>query len=59
MTKHQSDSERRAQILRAARAVFVERGTMGDERITPFSQLAEGKAPYFSLVLIPGRQRAR
>jgi len=42
-----------------ARAVFVERGTMGDERITPFSELAEGKAPYFSLVLIPGRQRAR
>jgi precorrin-2/cobalt-factor-2 C20-methyltransferase len=42
-----------------ARAVFVERGTMGDERITPLSELAEEKAAYFSLVLVPGRQRAR
>jgi precorrin-2/cobalt-factor-2 C20-methyltransferase len=41
------------------RAVFVERGTMGDERITPLAQLTEGPAPYFSLVLVPGRQRAR
>ncbi len=42
-----------------ARAVFVERGTMGDERITPLVELADEKAPYFSLVLVPGRQRAR
>lgn len=41
------------------RAVFVERGTMGDERITPLASLEETKAPYFSLVLVPGRQRAR
>lgn len=42
-----------------ARAVFVERGTMGGERITPLSDLVEDKAPYFSLILVPGRQRAR
>lgn len=41
------------------RAVFVERGTMDDERITPLAELTEGPAPYFSLVLVPGRQRAR
>ena len=41
------------------RAVFVERGTMGDERITPLAELQEPKAPYFSLVLVPGRRRAR
>lgn len=41
------------------RAVFVERGTMGDERITPLTQLGEETASYFSLVLVPGRQRAR
>lgn len=41
------------------RAVFVERGTMGDQRITPLISLAESPAPYFSLVLVPGRQRAR
>jgi precorrin-2/cobalt-factor-2 C20-methyltransferase len=42
-----------------ARAVFVERGTMGGERITPLAELADETAPYFSLVLVPGRQRAR
>lgn len=42
-----------------ARAVFVERATMSGERITPLSQLGEEKVPYFSLVLVPGRQRAR
>ncbi|MHB1872722.1 MAG: precorrin-2 C(20)-methyltransferase [Steroidobacteraceae bacterium] len=42
-----------------ARAVFVERGTMCGERIAPLSELCEDEAPYFSLVLIPGRQRAR
>lgn len=41
------------------RAIFVERGTMGDERITPLARLEAGKAPYFSLVLVPGRQRPR
>lgn len=41
------------------RAVFVERGTMVDERITLLSQLGDDTASYFSLILVPGRQRVR
>ena len=41
-----------------ARATLVERGTMGDSRIVPMAQ-AGAATPYFSLVLIPGRQRPR
>jgi precorrin-2/cobalt-factor-2 C20-methyltransferase len=41
------------------RAVCVERGTMGDERITPLAAMPDGPAPYFSLVLVPGRRHAR
>ena len=47
----------RADLL--ARALFVERGTMGDERILPLARLEDAKASYFSLVLVPGRQRPR
>ena len=32
---------------------------MPDGRIVPFAHLAENRAPYFSLILVPGRQRAR
>ena len=41
------------------RAVYVERGTMADERIVPLAQLTAARAPYFAMVLVPGRQRAR
>ncbi len=41
------------------RAVYVERGTQAGERIVPVSELDGRPAPYFSLVLVPGRQRAR
>jgi precorrin-2/cobalt-factor-2 C20-methyltransferase len=41
------------------RAVYVERGTMQGERIQPLSAVADDVAPYFSMVLVPGRQRAR
>jgi precorrin-2/cobalt-factor-2 C20-methyltransferase len=41
------------------RAVYVERGTMADERMLPFAELGSDRAPYFALVLIPGRQRPR
>ncbi|MBV8916011.1 MAG: precorrin-2 C(20)-methyltransferase, partial [Acetobacteraceae bacterium] len=41
------------------RAVYVERGTMRRERIVKVAELDDGPAPYFSLVLVPGRQRAR
>lgn len=41
-----------------ARAVYVERGSMPGERILPLAEVEEA-APYFSMVLIPGRQRVR
>jgi precorrin-2/cobalt-factor-2 C20-methyltransferase len=41
------------------RAVYVENGTTACERIMPLAQMAEPAAPYFSLVLVPGRQRRR
>ena len=44
----------------AERAIFVERGTMADERIRPLADVPDDeRAPYFSLVLVPGRQRPR
>lgn len=43
----------------AGRAWYVERGTMPDARMMPLSELAGDRAPYFSLILVPGRQRAR
>jgi precorrin-2/cobalt-factor-2 C20-methyltransferase len=42
----------------AHRAVYVERGSMQGERVQPLEEV-EAAAPYFSMVLIPGRQRAR
>ena len=42
-----------------SRAVYVERGTMAGERVMPLADLNGGSAPYFSLVLVPGRQRPR
>jgi len=41
------------------RAIYVERGFMDDERITPFADLTGASAPYFSLVLVPGRRGPR
>jgi precorrin-2/cobalt-factor-2 C20-methyltransferase len=41
------------------RALYVERGAMAGERILPFAQLDGPAAPYFSLVLVPGRRGQR
>jgi precorrin-2/cobalt-factor-2 C20-methyltransferase len=41
------------------RAIYVERGTMAGERVVPFTALESQSAPYFSLVLVPGRRHAR
>lgn len=41
----------------AQRAIYVERGTMANERIMPFSQKLGDEAPYFSMILIPGEGR--
>lgn len=43
---------------RAEHAVYVERGTLPEERVLPLSEVT-GPAPYFSLVLVPGRERWR
>jgi len=44
---------------RIDRAVYVERGTMAAARIVPLAELSEAPAPYFSMLLIPGRQGRR
>lgn len=52
----------RAALTRAGvadRALYVERGTMADERVVKLSELDSAPAPYFSIVLVPGRQRPR
>jgi len=40
-----------------ARAIYVERGTMADERILPLADCTEGRGAYFGMVLIPGEGR--
>jgi precorrin-2/cobalt-factor-2 C20-methyltransferase len=41
------------------RAVYVEHGTMADELVVKLAERGDAPAPYFSMVLVPGRQRAR
>ncbi|MCE9649039.1 MAG: precorrin-2 C(20)-methyltransferase [Parvibaculum sp.] len=41
----------------ADRSTYVERGTMPGGHATPLMQKADDTAPYFSLVLVPGRER--
>jgi precorrin-2/cobalt-factor-2 C20-methyltransferase len=51
-----------AQSGRIGEAVYVERGSMAGERVIRLAELDEGEiasAPYFSLVLVPGRRGAR
>jgi precorrin-2/cobalt-factor-2 C20-methyltransferase len=40
-----------------SRAIYVERGTMEQEVVMPLANRADGDAPYFSLILIPGQGR--
>jgi precorrin-2/cobalt-factor-2 C20-methyltransferase len=40
-----------------SRAVYVERGTMQEERIRPLADCIEPKGAYFAMVLIPGEGR--
>ncbi len=42
----------------AERAIYVERATMAGEVVTPLCQKQDDAAPYFSLILAPGRGRA-
>ena len=39
---------------RLARAVYVERGTMADEKAIPLADKPDDCAPYFAMVLVPG-----
>lgn len=39
------------------RAIYVERGTMAEERIVPLAECGDATGPYFAMVLIPGRGR--
>jgi precorrin-2/cobalt-factor-2 C20-methyltransferase len=41
----------------AGRAVYVERGTMSEERILPLEAVTDETAPYFAMVLVPGEGR--
>ncbi len=40
-----------------SRALYVERGTMDNQRIVPLSACDDERGPYFSMVLIPGQGR--
>ncbi len=42
-----------------ALAIYVERGTMAGSRVLPLAGIADGAAPYFSMILVPGRQGPR
>lgn len=39
------------------RAIYVERGTMADERILPLKDCADVRGTYFAMVIIPGQGR--
>jgi precorrin-2/cobalt-factor-2 C20-methyltransferase len=39
------------------RAIYVERGTMENQVVMPLAEKTDDTAPYFSLILIPGRGR--
>jgi precorrin-2/cobalt-factor-2 C20-methyltransferase len=41
----------------AGRAIYVERGSMAGEIVLPLSQKIGDEAPYFSMLLVPGRGR--
>ncbi len=41
----------------AERAIYVERGTMAEERILPLAEKRDDDAPYFALILVPGQGR--
>ena len=41
----------------AERAIYVERGTMAEERVLPLADKTDDDAPYFALILVPGEGR--
>ena len=41
----------------AERAIYVERATMAGESVMKLADKSEEAAPYFSMILVPGRGR--
>lgn len=39
------------------RAIYVERGSMADEKVMPLLQKPDDAAPYFSIIIVPGEGR--
>ncbi len=39
------------------RAIYIERGSMPDERIVPLREITADRGPYFAIVLVPGQGR--
>ncbi|NPU12687.1 precorrin-2 C(20)-methyltransferase [Bradyrhizobium sp. 83002] len=39
------------------RAIYVERGTMEAQRVSPLAEVVSDRGPYFSMILIPGQGR--
>jgi precorrin-2/cobalt-factor-2 C20-methyltransferase len=39
------------------RAIYVERGTMADQKVMPLTEKDDDEAPYFAMVLVPGEGR--
>ncbi len=40
-----------------SRAIYVERGTMENERVVPLAEVVDDRGPYFSMVIVPGNGR--
>ncbi|HYD14757.1 MAG TPA: precorrin-2 C(20)-methyltransferase [Hyphomicrobium sp.] len=40
-----------------SRAIYVERGTMPDERVLPLAKCTDESGPYFAMVIVPGEGR--
>ena len=56
--RHPSDN--REELARAGkldRAVYVERGTMPEERIVKLADKPDDQAAYFAVVLVPGERK--
>jgi precorrin-2 C20-methyltransferase / precorrin-3B C17-methyltransferase len=45
------------QAGRLADALYVERATTGEQRVIPVSEVDPGTVPYFSMIVVPGRDR--
>ena len=50
-------SRRCEQAGRLAEAVYVERASTAGERVRPVAEVEPGSVPYFSMIMVPGRDR--